>query len=161
MQCIHCDDGPWQASTEIPWLQLSATPDAIQVALVPDTLTPGIHQGEVVVSAPAATGLPRARVLVTAVIGDLEELLPQRIYLPVTCLLYTSDAADEEDSVDLGHESLVTPDSLTWRAITAALLRARVMEYGMGGCPMVTLSLQRLRGSVCASGKIGNHASGQ
>lgn len=84
VQCIHCDDGPWQASTELPWLRLSTTPDAIQVALLPDVLAPGIHQGEVVVSAPATTGLPPVRVLVTAVIGDLEDLLPQRIYLPVT-----------------------------------------------------------------------------
>lgn len=84
VRCIHCDDGPWQASTEITWLRLSATPDAIEVALVPDGLTPGIYQGEVMVEAPATTGLAPARVLVTAVIGDLEELLPQRVYLPVT-----------------------------------------------------------------------------
>lgn len=82
VQCINCDDGPWQATTEITWLQLSATADAIQLALLPDGLAPGIYQGEVTVSAPATTGLAPVRVIVTAVIGDLGELLPQKVYLP-------------------------------------------------------------------------------
>jgi uncharacterized protein YkwD len=82
VQCLNCDDGPWQATTAIGWLQLSASTDGIEIALLPDELTPGIYQGEVVISAPTETGLAPVRVQVTAVIGDVEALLPQKLYLP-------------------------------------------------------------------------------
>lgn len=82
VQCLNCDDGPWQATTTISWLQLSATTDAIEIALLPDGMTPGIYQGEVTISAPAETGLTPVIVPVTVVIGDIGALLPEKIYLP-------------------------------------------------------------------------------
>eukprot|EP00658_Telonema_sp_P-2_P023376 TRINITY_DN19363_c0_g1_i1.p2 TRINITY_DN19363_c0_g1~~TRINITY_DN19363_c0_g1_i1.p2 ORF type:complete len:122 (-),score=20.21 TRINITY_DN19363_c0_g1_i1:29-394(-) len=39
-------------------------------------------------------------------LGDLDELLPTR-HPYLGCLLYTSDAADEEDSVDLGGRRII------------------------------------------------------
>lgn len=82
VQCLNCDDGPWQATTTITWLQLSTTADAIEIALLPDGMTPGIYPGEITISAPAETGLAPVVVPVTVVIGDIGALLPEKIYLP-------------------------------------------------------------------------------
>src|SRR5674536_359858 len=48
--------------------------------------------------------------------GDVPLFRPRYIFLPV-CLLYTSDAADEEDSVDLGGRRIIkkkTPRRVPW-----------------------------------------------
>ena len=82
VQCVNCDDGPWQATTALSWLHLSAAEDAIEIALLPDGLVAGIYQGEVTISAPAETGLAPVVVPVTVVIGNVDELLPQKLYLP-------------------------------------------------------------------------------
>lgn len=82
VQCINCDAGPWQAATDIDWLQLSASNDAIEIALLPSGLAPGLYQGEVTISAPAESGLTPVVVPVTVIIGDAGTVLPERLYLP-------------------------------------------------------------------------------
>ena len=82
VQCINCDAGPWQAATDIDWLQLSASNDAIEIVLLPSGLAPGLNHGEVTISAPAEDGLTPVVVPVTVIIGDAGTVLAERLYLP-------------------------------------------------------------------------------
>lgn len=82
VECVNCDEGTWQATTQIPWLHLSASNDVIEVMVIPAGLATGIYQGEVTISAPAEARLAPVVVPVTVVVGDATVLLPQRLYLP-------------------------------------------------------------------------------
>ena len=80
--CVNCVDGPWQAETDEQWLQLSSTNDTLQVTGVPTGLTPGIYQGEVLVSLPSDTSVDSVLVQVTMTVGDIDVILPEKLYLP-------------------------------------------------------------------------------
>ncbi len=80
--CVNCVDGPWQAETDEPWLQLSSTNDTLQVTGVPTGLAPGIYQGEVLVSLPSDTSVDSVLVQVTMTVGDIDVILPEKLYLP-------------------------------------------------------------------------------
>lgn len=80
--CTNCGAGPWQARTETAWLQLSASSSALALILLPDGLAPGVYQGEVTISAPAEAGVAPVVVSVTAVVGNIEALMDNKIFLP-------------------------------------------------------------------------------
>lgn len=80
--CVNCASGPWQAETDEAWLQLSSTSDTLQVKGVPDGLAPGIYQGEVLVSLPSDTTVEPVLVKVTMTVGDIDQILPEKLYLP-------------------------------------------------------------------------------
>jgi hypothetical protein len=82
VKCIRCDEGPWQATTQIQWLQLAPSSDALEVVLTPAGLAPGIYREEITISAPAEARLAPVVVPVTVVVGDATALLPERLYLP-------------------------------------------------------------------------------
>ena len=80
--CLNCATGPWQAETDEAWLQLSSTNDTLEVKGVPDGLAPGIYQGEVLVSLPSDTSVAPVLVKVTMTVGDIDQILPEKLYLP-------------------------------------------------------------------------------
>eukprot|EP00658_Telonema_sp_P-2_P041079 TRINITY_DN29379_c0_g1_i2.p1 TRINITY_DN29379_c0_g1~~TRINITY_DN29379_c0_g1_i2.p1 ORF type:complete len:110 (-),score=12.20 TRINITY_DN29379_c0_g1_i2:58-387(-) len=77
-------------------------------------VTPSLHVGKVVITsvksqAPAFTAHPQLlhdRMLLQ-LHQYLLETIPRHGHLACPCLLYTSDAADEEDSVDLGGRRII------------------------------------------------------
>ncbi len=80
--CQNCATGPWQAETDEQWLQLSSTNDVLEVMGNPAGLAPGIYQGEVLVSLPSDPSVPPVLVRVTMTVGDIEVLLPEKLFLP-------------------------------------------------------------------------------
>lgn len=83
VECRGCTTGVWQASSEVPWLELSVSEEGLlEIRGVLDGLAPGIYQGQVVISAPAENSVAPLVVPVTLWVGDVEALLSEEIYLP-------------------------------------------------------------------------------
>jgi uncharacterized protein YkwD len=83
VECTNCVDGAWQATTESAWLQPIPVDDALlELQVNVEGMLAGIYSGEVVVSAPAENGLAPLAVPVTLVIGDLANLMTEKLYLP-------------------------------------------------------------------------------
>ncbi|MFO7631406.1 MAG: CAP domain-containing protein [Caldilinea sp.] len=83
VQCANCAAGAWQATTEAAWIELVVLDDGVlEIRVILDGLAPGIYQAEVLVFAPAESGLPPFVVPVTIVVGDIESLLTEKLYLP-------------------------------------------------------------------------------
>lgn len=83
VECANCTSGVWRASTETPWLALSVTEEGLlEIRALVEGLAPGIYQGEILISVSAESGVSPLVVPVTLWVGDIEDLLGQKIYLP-------------------------------------------------------------------------------
>lgn len=83
VECAYCAGSAWQATTETAWLQLTRVDDTtLRIQANVDGLTAGIHFAEVLISAPPEDGLPPLVVPVTLMIGEIDGLMVEKIYLP-------------------------------------------------------------------------------
>ncbi len=81
--CTNCADGVWQATTDASWIELTLS-DAgeLEIRVIMENLSPGIHQGQVVITAPEGSGIEPFVVPVTVVVGEIENFLTEQVYLP-------------------------------------------------------------------------------
>ncbi|MFN3331793.1 MAG: hypothetical protein ACK47M_04700, partial [Caldilinea sp.] len=81
--CTNCADGIWQATTDASWIELTLS-DAgeLEIRMIIENLPPGIHQGQVVITAPEGSGIEPFVVPVTVVVGEIENFLTEQVYLP-------------------------------------------------------------------------------
>ncbi|MCS6828992.1 MAG: CAP domain-containing protein [Caldilinea sp.] len=85
VECVNCTTGVWQASTAVSWLALSVTEEGLlEIRAIVEGLVPGIYQAEILISVSAESGVSPLTVPVTLWVGDIEELLGQKVYLPIT-----------------------------------------------------------------------------
>ncbi|MEJ5246148.1 MAG: CAP domain-containing protein [Caldilinea sp.] len=83
VECVNCTTGVWQASTAVPWLALSVTEEGLlEIRALVEGLAPGVYQGEILISVSAEGGVAPLIVPVTLWVGDIEDLLGQKVYLP-------------------------------------------------------------------------------
>jgi len=81
--CTNCADGVWQALADVPWIEVTLSEDGrLEIRVLVEALPPGIHQGQVVVTAPEGSGVEPFVVPVTVMVGDVESLLTAKLYLP-------------------------------------------------------------------------------
>lgn len=83
VSCTNCAEGVWQATTDVSWIELTLSDDGrLEIRVIVENLPPGIHQGQIWVTAPEGSGVEPFVVPITVVVGEVEDFLTERVYLP-------------------------------------------------------------------------------
>ncbi len=82
--CVGCSGDGWEATAEQSWMVLTPEADRLLVGATLENLASGIYNGQIEVRTNAAPDLSPVSIDVTLYVGNAEELLTERVFLPVT-----------------------------------------------------------------------------
>ena len=82
LTCTNCGSATWQVSADAGWITVSIADGQLRVHADPTGLGAGIYTGTITLTVAGRSDIPAVTLPVSLIIGNLEVLFPQHLYLP-------------------------------------------------------------------------------
>ncbi len=82
LTCTNCGSATWQVSDDAGWITVSVANGQLRVHADPTGLGAGIYTGTITLTVAGRSDIPAVTLPVSLIIGNLEVLFPQHLYLP-------------------------------------------------------------------------------
>lgn len=82
LTCTNCGSATWQASADAPWITVTIVDGQLIVHADPTSLSAGIYTGTITLTIAGRSDIPAVTLPVSLIVGNLEKLFPQHLYMP-------------------------------------------------------------------------------
>jgi hypothetical protein len=82
LTCTNCGSAIWQVSADAGWITATIVDGQLRVHADPTGLSAGIYSGTITLTIAGRSDIPAVTLPVSLIVGNLEKLFPQRLYMP-------------------------------------------------------------------------------
>lgn len=82
LTCTDCGSATWHVSPDATWITATVADGQLRVQADPTGLGAGIHTGTIALAVAGRSDIPTVTLPVSLIIGNLEKLFPQHLYMP-------------------------------------------------------------------------------
>ncbi len=82
LTCTNCGSATWQVNANAGWMTVTLVDGQLRIHADPTGLSAGIYTGTITLTVAGRADIPAVVLPVSLIIGNLEKLFPQHLYLP-------------------------------------------------------------------------------